>query len=51
MVNDQMVNKLFFVFISFEYFYPQGLWISGKKYLGVYSQGFFSNNTRRKHSF
>ena len=27
MVNDQMVNKLFFVFIAFEFFYPQGSWI------------------------
>lgn len=45
------MKKLCFVFISFEYFYPQGSWISGKKYLGVYSQGFFSNNTRRKRSF
>ena len=41
-------RKMFFVFIAFEYFYPFGSWISGKNYLGVYSQGVFINNTRRK---
>ena len=53
MVNDQMVNDLFFMFMSLSalLYTRRVVEFGDKNHLGVYSQVGFSTEVRKKHRF